>query len=1179
MPRSPVRKLLVLGAIPMVAVAVMAGAWFDPATAQQGPDFGRKPVPARRITQTPIEQQSGTLRGGPLAVRTGQVKVMVELIDPPTVQVFAQQAGLGASQATASAQAAQVRIEAAQQSMLSALSAPNINARVISRTQKVFNGIAVSVDAAAVPSIQALPGVKSVTAVKRVERHLSVTVPFVGAPTAWAAGMGTRGEGMKVGIIDTGIDYLHTDFGGSGMGYGSNNTTIIGDVAGFPSAKVAGGKDFVGDVYNGESVDTPVPDPDPMDCDGHGSHVAGIAGGFGVNSDGTTYTGPYNNTTPFSTMRVGPGVAPLATLYALKVFGCEGVTSDAILVQALEWAVDPNNDGNFADHLDVVNMSIGAPYGSPPDADVVATDNAVLAGVIVVTSAGNEGDTYYITSSPGIATRAISTASSVDSTDVLDGFRVNSPPSIAGVYASSNAVNFNWTGVSVTGQLAYPPSQRDGCSAFNMTNAAAIAGKVALLDWTTGSCGSATRVNNAAAAGAIGVILAFNEPILNITIAGSSLIPSTITTQATGNLLKANIAAPISVTLSEEFINSVKLVMPERNDTLSDFSSRGPKRNGSAVKPDIAGPGQTVFSAGAGTGNEGASLNGTSMAAPHVAGTMALLRQLHPMWTNEELKALVMNTATHDLFQGLNQTPPKYDVGRVGAGRLDVANAAAANVVAFNADEAGAVSVSFGAPEVLGTLSQTKNVRVTNKGATPQTFTLAYTPLSDVPGVDFTLSGGGRGGSLTVPAGGTATFQVGLTANSTMMKHTRDATVSLLQNGLPRHWLSEESGYVTLTGAGSPTLRVPLYAAPRPASSMTTAESSVTMTGPTGTATVNLRGTSVNTGPNFPLDEASLVSALEHSVTSPNEPVGTTIVNNADLKYVGVASDYKALAAGGGSTADAEAFFGVATHGNWSTPNEVEFDVYIDKNRDGNYDYVLFNWNFASLLTPANDPSDTFITVLCTLNMAGACTSLIPQAFLNGVDSAAINTVLFNTNVMVLPVFLSDMGITGMDTRFNYFVATFSRDLSGLVDITPVRSYDPRNPGIDTAGGVPGAPLYFDTNRTSMPLPYDAANLMADSSQGLLLLHHHNVTGQHDQLVPFNTGPAAPCPRGICPTGTVGGMAATETPTATATQGATPTATATAPAATVTATVEPTPRTTAVPTATVTPTVEPTPRS
>src|SRR5262249_23898688 len=206
--------------------------------------------------------------------------------------------------------------------------------------QDAYNGVAASVALKDLAAVTRLPGVVARYPSRSFERHNTAGVQYIGANTAWAD-TGLTGQGVKIGVLDTGIDYYHANFGGTdgAAKFAADNSTII-EPGSFPTAKVAGGTDFVGDAYNEGSNDpavkTPRPDPDPLDCNGHGSHTAGTAAGFGVLSDGTTYGGPYDDTTYSNSFRIGPGVAPQATLYGYRVFGCEGSTSETVLVAALD---------------------------------------------------------------------------------------------------------------------------------------------------------------------------------------------------------------------------------------------------------------------------------------------------------------------------------------------------------------------------------------------------------------------------------------------------------------------------------------------------------------------------------------------------------------------------------------------------------------------------------------------------------------------------------------------------------------------------------------------------------------------------------------------------------------------------------------------------------------------------
>src|SRR6266849_6751191 len=216
---------------------------------------------------------------------------------------------------------------------------------------------------------------------------------------------------IKLAILDTGADYTHANFGGPGTVAAFNdafaNSTKPADPALFgPNApKVKGGTDLVGDNYNASDPknNKPVPDDNPLDCNGHGSHVAGTAAGIGVKDDGTTFRGPYDANTPNVKFRIGPGVAPLADIYAVRVFGCVGSTD--VVVEAIDWAVEHG--------MQIISMSLGADFGPQDTADAEASEQAAEAGLIVVAAAGNAGQSIYFLGSPAAGDKTLAAAAMV----------------------------------------------------------------------------------------------------------------------------------------------------------------------------------------------------------------------------------------------------------------------------------------------------------------------------------------------------------------------------------------------------------------------------------------------------------------------------------------------------------------------------------------------------------------------------------------------------------------------------------------------------------------------------------------------------------------------------------------------------------------------------------------------
>jgi len=1043
------------------------------------------------LVAAPASSSAGDPLADPrwLAARVdgGRVAVTIEVAGEPTALAYARAlaAPLAARAAggdvTSLADLAgrrQLAVnEAAQAAVLERLTAAEIGAEVIYTVQRVFNGIIAYVDPARVEALRALPGVRAVTPLVPDRPLTTSSVKYIGAPLAWSGAAGViTGAGVRIGVIDSGIDYLHRDFGGSGNYAGQN----FADNSVPWNAKVAGGTDLAGDAYTGSNA--PKPDGDPMDLEAvaHGTHVAGIAAGYGVDAEGTTFSGPYNATEDVSTFAVGPGVAPGAALYAIRVFG-SGL-STGLATQGIEWAVDPNQDGNLSDHLDIINLSLGSQFGETANSTVTAVENAAAAGVIVVAAAGNEGDTTYITASPAVATRAISVAATYDDGSRAGDLDVLSPAEVAGDYEAWSASFGGGTdaaGITAPVVLALDaadsagPSTSDACS--TLTNAAALAGKLALID--RGTCTFVSKVKRAQAAGALGVIIA-NNVAGQINMGGGDptvTVPAIAISQADGTKLKGKLSSPgVEATLTVLVYAGL----------VPDFSSRGPRYDGDALKPDIAAPGYLVASAYARSGTSAVAMAGTSMASPHVAGAMALLRQLHPTWSPQALKALLMNTGG-PLWGNLNQQPPFQSPVRVGGGLVDLAAATTATAIAYDAAAPDLVSLYFGAFEVPGTVTRSRTVTVENRGATDQTYALGYVASSDVAGVEVAFPGGE---SVAVAAGGSATFTVQIAAAAAAMDHGVDGAAEVSQGAKLRSLPAEEAGYVMLTPATGTAIRVPLYAAPRPAATVGAAETELILGSPQGTATLSLAGTGLDTGGSGATAIVSLVTPLELRYVGPD--TATPATANAAIRYVGVASDYAAAA--GGSLAATTLVFGIATVGDWKTPNEVEFTVRLDTNRDGTYDYSLATTDATTLADPDASPGDSFGVRLC--QGVSGCSWI---GYLNRFSPAERDTVVFATNVAVLAVPASSVGLAAGASAFDFLVES-RNSARGDVSTTSKTTYDPAAPGLAPAvtGPAPAAP------GDRIQIAYDRAAYAAGGAQGLLLLHHHNAAGNRAQVVP-----------------------------------------------------------------------------
>jgi subtilisin family serine protease len=526
------------------------------------------------------------------------------------------------------------------------------------RMQHGLNAIVVDMSNAQAARVARLPEVLRVDPERLLPLNGDVGTALIGAGPVWngtnpGAPAAYQGEGMVVGIVDSGINFGSPSFAATAPadGYAHVNPlgagTFLGTCAsggpdaGRCNAKLIGGYDFVCGAPANQCGQPNVREEAGFgDTNGHGTHVASIAAG---NRRDVVHQN--------ASVRIA-GVAPRANIIAYDA--CYTNTSDGRGLCPSSSTSASINQAIADGIVDAINYSIGGGTDPWNDPSSLAMLNAVAAGIHVATSAGNSGPNANTLShlEPWVSSTAAAQHGRGDFGILMSVTGPAPVPAAIAALAISPAPGGiePATTIPPTTPLRISPginSANDGCSAFPANT---FSGAIAVI--RRGTCNLTIKTNNATAAGAIVVLIANNAPGTQTLLVGGASIPVFGVTQAEGDALRnfgnANPSATAQITWPATGLPNVA-------DALGSFSSRGPAANFDLIKPDITAPGVDVLAAYAGaalTGSEQLvnTLSGTSMASPHITGAVLLVRQARPSWTPPEVKSALMMTATTQVY-------------------------------------------------------------------------------------------------------------------------------------------------------------------------------------------------------------------------------------------------------------------------------------------------------------------------------------------------------------------------------------------------------------------------------------------------------------------------------------------------------------------------------------------------
>ncbi|MGA2186137.1 MAG: S8 family serine peptidase [Bryobacteraceae bacterium] len=736
------------------------------------------------------------------------------LEDPPVTSRFSSR------EAMATADAGQYRRQIARKQETLRQQLATRRFALIGSASTVLNAVFVAAAPDRVAELRALPGVRGVVAARHFHRNLNRATQLVNAPAAWTALGGTShaGAGIRIGILDSGIDQTNLAFQDPSLPSPAGFSPVCDPTrintcsqSAFTNNKVIVARSYVGLLAAGGAIDPNHPELDsrpddisPRDHEGHGTALASCAAGVAATATPSVAAGGSG------TVSIG-GVAPKAYLGNYRIYGSpelNDTTTSDIIIMALDDAV--------ADGMDVVSLSSGGPAisgaletgavcGNPAgvlcDPVAAAFENAAQAGTILTVSAGNDGAPGTI-QSPGDTPSVITLGATTSShyfTPTASAVGTGAPSNLQNL--ASDVFPDNDIVGAATGPLRDVTTLGDNGTACNALPPYSLAGYIALIE--RGNCTFATKMFNAMAAGAIGVLLYNNAGAATGTpfSVGSAggYVPVVMIGQSDGVAMKSYIDANPNQQVTIDPDGAEQDDSADANQ-FTTFSSQGPTVGPLLVKPELVAPGESpqspftfnatpyfyggVYMAAQSYDPLGimysstgfVSAEGTSFSTPITAGAAALVLQAHPGVNGAARLRLVRSALINNAAQtvtGDDQGNPAVDVFEIGAGLLNAGGAVTSTVSVLPP------TLSFGV--LSSTVPAAQQLTITNNGASAVTLAIAVTPNTTL---DFA-----------------STLTLGLSTSSLPLAPGASGTVTVTPSGrVPG--VGYYSGMITITGTG-----------------------------------------------------------------------------------------------------------------------------------------------------------------------------------------------------------------------------------------------------------------------------------------------------------------------------------------------------------------------------------------